>query len=276
MKEINLKFDLSRARNAEHYQFHTDMLGIITEDFAEKQSIAPLRSTYKQLLDIENECYLQNRTYKDTAAVEASDRKRDDHFLYVSQTITTGKLCPIEAKRKAAEELDYVIAPYRNAPRLNYASNTAAVGDFIEKIRESQYAGYVTTLGLDEALTALDAANKEFNKIYTGRSAETLSRATSETMKTIRPRADVAYKEAASAINALYKVNALVTRDAAKETALGTVIDQANALIIQLQQTLSKAGVGAKPNFKPDTDGGSTGNGNGGNTGGEDDRPVIE
>ena len=122
MKEINLKFDLSRARNAEHYQFHTDMLGIITEDFAEKQSIAPLRSTYKQLLDIENECYLQNRTYKDTAAVEASDRKRDDHFLYVSQTITTGKLCPIEAKRKAAEELDYVIAPYRNAPRLNYAS----------------------------------------------------------------------------------------------------------------------------------------------------------
>ena len=95
-------------------------------------------------------------------------------------------------------------------------------------------------------------------------------------MKTIRPRADVAYKEAASAINALYKVNALVTRDAAKETALGTVIDQANALIIQLQQTLSKAGVGAKPNFKPDTDGGSTGNGNGGNTGGEDDRPVIE
>lgn len=275
MKEINLKFDLSRARNAEHFQFHTDMLGIITEDFAEKQSIAILRSAYKQLLDIENECYLQNRTYKDTAAVEAADRKRDDLFLYTAQTITTGKLCPIESKQQAAIELDYLINPYRNAPRLNYASNTAAVSDFIEKIRQSQYTGYVTALGLDEALTALDAANKEFNTTYTGRSAETLSRATSETMKTIRPRVDAAYKEAASAINALYKVNALVSKDAAKETALGTAIDQANALIIQLQQTLSKAGVGAKPNFRPDTDGGSTDSGNG-NTGGESDRPEIE
>ena len=84
MEEINLKFDLYRARNAEHYQFHTDMLSIFTEDFAEKQSIAILRSAYKQLLDIENECYLQNRTYKDTAAVEAADRKRDDLFLYTA------------------------------------------------------------------------------------------------------------------------------------------------------------------------------------------------
>lgn len=278
MKEINLKFDLSRPRNAEHYQFHTDMLNIVSEEFADEHGIAPQRTVYKQLLDIENECYLRNRTYKDTAAVEAADRKRDDLFLYVSQTITTGKICPIESKRQAAVELDYLVEPYRNAPRLNYASNTAAVSDFIEKIRQSQYTDYVTALGLDEALTALDAANKEFNTIYTGRSAETLSRATSETMKSARPRTDKAYRETVLAINALYRVNFLITNDVNKETALGMVIDQVNALIIQLQQTLSKAGVGAKPNFKPDTDGGSTdsGNGGGGNTGGEDDRPVIE
>lgn len=278
MKEINLKFDLSRARNAEHYQFHTDMLRTVSEEFADKQGFAPQRAAYKQLLKVENECYLRNRTYKDTAAIEMVDRNRDDLFLYTAQTITTGKLCPIESKRQAAIELDYLLAPYRNAPRLNYASNTAAISDFLEKIRKPEYAAFVTALDLDEVLTSLATANNEFNTIYTERSAETLSRATSETMKSTRPLVDKAYREIVLAINALYRVNFLITNDVNKETALGMVIDQVNALIIQLQQTLSKAGVGAKPNFRPDTDGGSTdsGNGGGGNTGGEDDRPVIE
>ena len=276
MKEINLKFDLSRARNAEHFQFHTDMLNIVSEEFADEQGIAPQRAAYKQLWDIENECYLRNRTYKDTAAVEIADRNRDDLFLYTAQTITTGKLCPIESKRQAAIELDYLLVPYRNAPRLNYTSNTAAISDFLEKIRKPEYVTFVTALDLDEVLTSLATANNEFNTIYTERSAETLSRATSETMKSTRPLVDKAYREIVLAINALYRVNFLITNDVNKDTALGMVIDQANALIIQLQQTLSKAGVGAKPNFRPDTDGGSTDSGNGGGTGGESDRPEIE
>ena len=52
MKEINLKFDLSRARNAEHFQFHTDMLRTVSEEFADKQGFAPQRAAYKQLLDV--------------------------------------------------------------------------------------------------------------------------------------------------------------------------------------------------------------------------------
>lgn len=277
MKEINLKFDLSRARNAEHYQFHCDILRTITQEFATAQSVASLRSNYQQLLDTENLCYLQNRTFQDTAAVEASDRHRDDLFLYVAQTITTGKLCPLESKRLAAEILDYMLTPYRNAARLNYASNTAAINDFLEQTRQPKYAAHIKSLGLEEATTALATANDEFNVIYTGRSAENLSRAVSETMKSIRPRVDVAYKEFVSAINALYQVNSLVTKDSAKEKSIGAVIDQANALIIQLQQTLSRAGVGAKPTFKPET--GANPDPNpvtpGGSTG-SDDRPEIE
>ena len=259
MKEINLKFDLSRARNAEHYQLHSDMLAAISSDFATAQGIGFLRDTYQSVFAIENDCYLQNHSYKDTPAVEASDRKRDDLFRYVAQTISTGKLCPIEAKRTAAETLDYVLSPYRNAPTLNYASNTAAVSDFVQKIRLPEYADAVTALALKEAIDALDTANREFNTLYTGRSSESLARATSETMKTIRPKTDAAYRELASAINALYQVNTLVTKDSEKEKTLGAVIDRVNSIIIQLQQTLSRAGVGAKSNFKPGDDKPSSG-----------------
>lgn len=251
MKEINLKFDLTRPRNAEHYQLHSDMLRVISADFASRQGIASLREKYQALFNAENDCYLQNRTYQNTAEIEAADKKRDEIFLYISQTITTGKLCPIEIKRKAAIQLDYVLSPYRDAPRLNYASNTAAVTDFVEKISEPQYKEALTTLSLAECVTALDEANLLFLALYAGRSSEVLSRSTTENMKMIRPKVDTAYREIASAINALYQVNALITKDNAKEQAVGAVIDQANALIIQLQKTLSKAGVGAKPTFKP-------------------------
>ena len=137
---------------------------------------------------------------------------------------------------------------------MNYSSNTAAVRDFIQKIRESQYTAAITTLGLNDAITALDDANTAFNTLYSSRSTEVLSRSTSESMKTIRPKVDAAYRELSSAINALYQVNTLVTKDSKKEQTIGTVIDNVNALIIQLQQTLSRAGVGAKPTFKPGDD----------------------
>lgn len=254
MKEINLKFDLSRARNAEHYQLHDDILRTITIEFVSAQGIASLRESYQALYDTENICYLQNRSFQNTAEMETADKKRDDYFLYIAQTINTGKLCPIETKRNAAIQLDYVLSPYREAPRMNYSSNTAAVRDFIQKIRESQYTAAITTLGLNDAITALDDANTAFNTLYSSRSTEVLSRSTSESMKTIRPKVDAAYRELSSAINALYQVNTLVTKDSKKEQTIGTVIDNVNALIIQLQQTLSRAGVGAKPTFKPGDD----------------------
>ena len=80
--------------------------------------------------------------------------------------------------------------------------------------------------------------------------AERLSRITSETVKTIRPCVDTAYREMASAINALYLVNFMVARNNFKATAIGRVIDQANDLVIRLQQASSKAGGAAKLDLK--------------------------
>ena len=251
MKQINSDFSFHPARNAEHYQLHSDLLAAIPTSFAEAMTLAPLRADYQRLFDIENDCYLRNASYQDTPEVEAKDRCRDDRFAYVAQRITTARLSPVDAEAQAAARLAYPLAPYRDAARLNYSSNTAAVADFVQKMREPDHAADIATLGLTAAIDALDTANNDFNLTYTGRSAELLTRATSETMKTIRPQVDAAFKSLASAINALYQVNELVTRDASRQTEIGAVIDRANALLIQLQSTLSRAGVGSKPNFAP-------------------------
>lgn len=273
MKAINLNFGFTRPRNPEHYQMHHDMLEVITVEFVTAFGIAALREKYQHLFDIENDCYLRNAAYQDTPELQAADRKRDNLFLYCSQTISTAELSPIEATAQAGKRLSYQLTPYKNAPRLTYASNTAAVTDFVEKMRETTNAADITTLGLTAAIEALDEANKEFNRIYSGRSTELLFRSTSENMKSIRSQVDEAFKAVASAINAFYQVNELVTKDAEKSRTLGTMIDSINAILFQLQATLSRAGVGSKPTAKPDDrpviDPPAEG-------GGDDDRPVIE
>lgn len=277
MKEINARFNFYPARNAEHYQAHSDLLAAIPADFTATLGIAPLREEYARLFGIENECYLRNAAYQDTPEVEAKDRLRDNRFLYVSQSIAAARLSPVDEVAEAAARLAYHLAPYRDAARLNYASNTAAVADFVQKMREPANAADVATLGLTAAIDALDEANTDFNLTYTGRSTELLARSTSETMKTIRPQVDAAFRTLASAINALYQVNELVTKDATKEKETGAVIDRVNAHLIQLQSTLSRAGVGSKPNFdpsaKPGTD--SSGGNTGGNDEGDPDNDIL-
>ena len=116
-----------------------------------------------------------------------------------------------------------------------------------------------------------------------GRSGEKLVRASNENMKSIRPKVDTAYRSLASAINALYQVNSLITRSATTEAELGGLIDGVNALIVQLHQTLSLRGAGNTSDVNTDdtvspggggapSDGGSGGStDSGSDTGGSDD-----
>lgn len=244
MKEI-LKANLNNARNAEHYQFHSDVLSIVTAEVATAQKIDSLRSDYVALFDKENAAFIQNRAYESTKEIGAKDRERDDLFLYIKQTVDSNLHCPVATKKAAAEKLAFAMKPYRSANSKAFAENTAQVTNLVLDLQSEAYAGYVELLGLTEAVAQLQAANDEFNAIYMGRSGEKLVRASSETMKSIRPKVDAAYRTLASAINALYQVNSLITRSANTETELGGVIDGVNALIVQLHQTLSLRGAGS-------------------------------
>ncbi len=252
MKSIKLSSILRQARNGEHYQAHADILNAISEAFVSGQGIKALRDAYAKLYELEDECYLRNQAYEDTPEIAEADQLRDELFLFVSQTIETNKLSPVAANREAAGRLGFVLDPYKDAPRQSLAKNTAEVTDFGKAISEESHAEDVTTLGLDAPLAALKEANEAFNRLYLERSKEKEERSKSETMKTIRPKVDAAFKELATAINSLYNVNELITKDDEKEQELGAVIDEVNAILLQLQETLSRAGIGSKPERGPE------------------------
>ena len=265
MKEI-LKANLNNARNAEHFQFHSDVLNVFTEEVAKTQKIESLRQNYLDLFQKEDTAFIQNQAYESTKEIEAKDRERDDLFLYVKQTIDSNQYCPVAEKKAAAQKLAFALKPYRSANTKPFAENTAQVSNFVEDMQGAEYKTYVATLGLTEAVAQLKTANDAFNAVYTGRSGEKLTRVSNDNMKTIRPKVDEAYREVASAINALYQVNELVTRAQATSKSLGTVIDGVNALVVQLQQTLSMRGAGNKANT-PSDDNVHPGGGSGGGSG---------
>ena len=243
IKKILLPFPLYRARNAEHYGLYSDIIEAIPAELAEKYQLTPLHSVCVNVFGIENDCHLRNQGYKNTEAIEAEDKKRDDLLLALAQTVEAYTRLPIAEKAEAAKRLNFLLKPYRDAYRLPLAQETANIRDFILKMKEEENATDIETLGLTEMVTLLDEANKSFNALYKGRSGEILVRSTSDTMKTIRPKVDAAFSQLFDAVNGLYIVNELTTKDATKRQELGKVIDDINSLLIQLQKTLIRAGV---------------------------------
>ena len=150
--------------------------------------------------------------------------------------------CPIEAKKAAAKKLDYAISPYKKANDLPYAENTSEIENALEELKSEKYAPSVTELGLDDAVTQLEAANLDFNTTYQARSGEKLQRSERVSMKTLRPQVDEAYVAVVNAINALYMANEIATKDETTREELGGIIDSVNALIVQLEETLSRRG----------------------------------
>ena len=248
MKEVNSNFNFRGALNAEHFQVHSDLLNAISTEEALSLGLTGLRDQYVELFNEENSCYLLNRSYIQSDEIKGKHTSRIQQFSYILKCIDNELNAGSEETQQAAKALFYSVKPYRAARKMRYAATTGALADFINRMREADCTAYIATLQLTEALNRLEALNQAFNVIYQERAELLLTGATSYSMTSIRPLVDKAFKELVLAINALYRVNALTELSETKEQQLAAVIDRMNAILYQLQLTLSRVKAGAKPN----------------------------
>lgn len=276
MKEI-VSVDLAKGRNAEHFQFHANVLTYATSALAVELKIETLQKSYADLFKREDDLYMQARAYEETQAMNEKDRERDDLFIYIKQMVATMLYSPVPEKKIAAQKIDFQMRPYKDAASKPAAENTAQVTNCLQVLESDANAAYITALGLTDVLPLLKKANNEFNELYVNRSDVKLGRVSNDSLKTVRSQVDDAFRATMKAINALWLVNETITHDAAQATKLGGLIDNINALIVQFSETLSRRKAGTKPEIpvdptpkpdpdpkpdpKPDPD---------------DDRPVIE
>ena len=105
-------------------------------------------------------------------------------------------------------------------------------------MREEPYAAALAAIGLEGAADELEAANEAFREVYYKRATVDRQRVFSVGMKELRGRADDAFDALAKAINALYLVNEMTTKDEGKRTALAALIDDVNTYVVRLRKTM--------------------------------------
>ena len=243
MEQINIPFPLYRLRNGEHYQLGRDVLKKVTPELAQKYGFQAVYTPYKGVFDTEDACYLQSRGFESTPEIEASDEERDEMLVFMTQSILAATHSPVKETKEAANRLYFILKPHLQAYSLNYVAETGSIADLCGKLKAEENAADVEKVGMTDAVALLEEKNNAFNELYSSRSIDVLSRTTSETMKTIRPKVDEAFKALVSAINAIYQVNELVTKSSETKEELGEVITQINAHLLQLQKILIRDGV---------------------------------
>lgn len=248
MKEVFKNFNFRGALNAEHYQVHGDLLNAISEELASSLDLSDLRDRYVSLYAEENSSFFLSRASAWTPEIQEAHQFRVQQFGYILNRIDGGLYAGEEAKEQAAQALLFPIKHYRSVKRMRHAAVSGTLRDFIERMREADCAPHIEMLKLTAAIDQLESLNNAFITVYNTRSAQYLEKATSRSMKTIRPLVDKAFKELANAINALYQANELTEKSAEKERQLGAIIDEMNAVLYQLQLTLSRVKAGTKPN----------------------------
>ena len=239
MKEIIYDFSRQNARNNQHVNFATNALAAFPEEVATAQGFAELRSAFAAAVDDEVLCFQPDKSYMDTPEVEETDLTRDSTFMFYKHiALTYADYCPDAEKRAHGKTLAFAFDNEGDVTRAEYTGETAMLADLADKLRQEPYAAALTALGIDDAPDQIEAANDAFNQVYMRRAAEMEGRATSFNMKALRPRTDDAFNELAKAVNALYAVNELVTKDEAKREALGKVIDDVNVVVYSLRRVM--------------------------------------
>lgn len=245
-KILTCSTQLILLRNGEHFQYHQDILEDVPEEVAETYHFGPQRAAYVSIFDYEDLIYKQNYAYASTADITSKDHIRGELFLFMKGIIDAYMHCPTEEKKAAAQVLSYVIKPYRSANNKSYSENTAEITNLVKSLRLEENTQAVTTLGLQDIVDQLEAANIDFNTAFKARSAEKRGRKVQMNMRDVRPQVDAAYNEMANAINVIYQANEMVQKDEETRTVLGGIIDKINALIVEVNDKLTRRGQGTK------------------------------
>jgi hypothetical protein len=240
MKTI-LSLPLSQIHNGEHYEFENTILDVFTPAVAAGANLTEQHTQLRESHDEETEVYRTNQAYKQTKALVQLDTSRDKKFNFIKNVVGYYLETGDGARKAAAEEIDFILNPYRQGPVRGYQDNTAELGKFVVDMAAAPYPTHIATLGLTEALAGLKADNDAFHAEYEVRAEEGLDRAGHEKIDNLRRKFDKAWHVVATVLPSLH----LTEKDPTKKATLGKVIDEINAHILQTKKMLAARGIGS-------------------------------
>jgi hypothetical protein len=238
MKTV-LALYLERLRNAEYYQFMLTVMHCFTNEQKTKYKFI---NRYDKLNDSKilfEAIFNSNKKAKETPEVQAADKARDTVFIGIKQIIQGFLRAGDPGQKAAAEEIMFLLEPYKNAYKASQEANSGLLHKFIADIKQDDVYNYVTMLNLNHQIDELAALNDAFDEIFYKRGESYLAAKDADNLVKIRKNMNIAYRDLMAKVNALYLI-ADDDDDNVVKGDIGALIDHINAIILQLSHTISR------------------------------------
>jgi hypothetical protein len=200
-----LKFKVSNLRNEEHYMFHLDFSGLVTQYTPAALGIEPMYPAYLAALRAEEQSLNVIKASAITSELTDADTRRDYTFSGLLGTIRSAMKHFDPEISKSAARLKMLLGTYGYVPSKPYDQETAALIKLVSEL-EGPYAPDVAKLGIAGWVEKLKTQNTEFDNLKNQRYGESTLKP-QQNLKQARIVTDNAYRNMVKLINALMVVN---------------------------------------------------------------------
>jgi hypothetical protein len=198
-------FSLTKLRNEEHFQFHTENRDLIIKLTPVALGIESQYPTYNDQYNNENEALnfiKKNAVYPELVEAETN---RESLYRGLSFLMKSSCLHFSPVIKQAALRVQVVFNEISDFTDKSYSEKTASINNLIWKLNQN-FASDVTTLGITDWLTHLKSGNDSFDTLSNNRHSEEVAK-TQLRMQKVRLELDSAYRKITKRINALIELN---------------------------------------------------------------------
>lgn len=197
------KIHFVKLKNAEHLLFMQQISALLTEVNHEK--INPLHIEFQSVVEKEEDGNKQIRVSEHTQKISQLDKERDDLYSALNFRLEAEERCPVVERKEAAKMLRIIFKNYGNPIKLNLIEETSVINNLVAELKEEKHKNLVKLTGLEEWISFLETANKEFFTLYEQRRDDTAGKITIN-LKSVRKEADTLFKKITNRITALVEL----------------------------------------------------------------------
>lgn len=230
----------THATHAIHCDVHNQILGLILATGAESLHVEKLLPEYQQLVETENSLVRRATAYVSTTSLQEMDENRDNAVGVIINVVNAFTTSTIESKRKAAQALDAMLAPYKGITHHTYRSETREVNGMVSVLQSDAASAHITTLGLDAEVEELVLKNAQFDVVMKQKQSEEAARTPQRELSTdeVRAAVDSKYMEIIQVVNAYAVIQ--------PTEEIEQFIIELNAILRLVEQDIARSGAKKK------------------------------
>lgn len=187
-----------------HLDFHYRVNKLINSIGADALHIAPQATQYASLLEQEEIILNRKTAYVSSFKLRDVNRKCDNGVGVLMQVINGYKKALIPEKRKAAQALAAITAPFKGCGDHGYRTQTREVSCMLDVLDTEPARTHLATLSLTDDVEMLRQANAQFDAALNGKLQEEVERTAQNALDTheLRTSLDQAYAAIVKVVNA--------------------------------------------------------------------------